>query len=111
MNKAFNRFYKKQEWRYRTIQVENELYNKLKYITENELETSISKLVDACVDNFEIKGDKIVYYKKADEELTVKSSLRLRQSMWDKLEDMRVKYDISIQKLVNMAIKYTLDNE
>ena len=111
MNKAFSRFYKIQEWKYRTIQLENELYNKLKYITENELETSISKLVDACVDNFEIKGDKIVYYKKPEEELTVKSSLRLRQAMWDKLEDMRVKYDISIQKLVNMAIKYTLDNE
>lgn len=111
MNKAFYRFYEKQEWTYRTVQIENNLYTKLKHISEEELDTSISKLVDACVENFEIKGNKIVYYKKSENEITIKASIRLRQVMWDKLEKMRIKYDVSIQKLVNMAIKYTLDSE
>lgn len=111
MNKAFYRFYEIQEWSYRTIQIENNLYNKLKYISENELDTSISKLIDACVDSFDIKDNKVVYYKKEDNEITIKSTIRLRQTMWQKLEKLRIKYDISIQKLVNMAIKYTLDGE
>ena len=110
MNKAFYRFYEKQEWLYRTIQIESKLYDNLKFISENELETSFSKLVDACVENFNIKNNKIVYYKKDDNEITVKCTIRLRQSMWNKLENLRLKYDISIQKLINMAIKYTLDN-
>ena len=31
--------------------------------------------------------------------------------MWDKLENLKSMYDISMHRLVNMAIKFTLDEE
>lgn len=48
----------------RNIEVEDSLYTELKNISENELDASINKLIDACVENLEIKNDTIVYYKK-----------------------------------------------
>lgn len=30
--------------------------------------------------------------------------------MWNKLDSLKKEYDISLYKLINMAIKYTLDN-
>ena len=53
----------------RNIEVEDSLYTELKNISENELDASINKLIDACVENLEIKNDTIVYYKKPKDRL------------------------------------------
>ena len=60
--------------------------------------------------SLEIKNDTIVYYKKPKDEITIARSIRLRESMWNKLDNLKKEYDISLYKLINMAIKYTLDN-
>lgn len=31
--------------------------------------------------------------------------------MWNKLDELKNDYDISLYKLINMAIKYTLDDK
>ena len=67
-------------------------------------------MIDDCVENLEIKNDTIVYYKKPKDEITIARSIRLRESMWNKLDSLKKEYDISLYKLINMAIKYTLDN-
>ena len=47
----------------------------------------------------------IKYFEKDKEEIYVARSIIIRESMYEKLEDMRQKYGISITKLINIAIK------
>ena len=111
MIKGFYRFYKREKWSNRNVEIEDTLYSELKRISEEVLDASINKLIDACVENFIIENDKVVYYKKPKDEITISRSIRLRESMWNKLDQYKKEYDISLYKLVNMSIKYTLDNK
>ncbi len=110
MQKGFYRFYLKEKWINRNIEIEETLYSKLKQLSENELDASINKLIDACVENFKVENDTIIYYKKPENEISISRSIRLRESMWNKLEKLKSVYDISLYKLINMSIKYTLEN-
>ena len=83
----------------------------MKKISDNELDTSINKLIDACVENYKIENNTVIYYKKPENEITIARSIRLRESMWNKLEKLKREYDISLYKLINMSIKYTLENK
>ena len=110
MQKGFYRFYPREKWINRNVEIEDSLYSELKRISEKELDASINKLIDACVEHFKIEDDKIIYYKKPKDEITIARSIRLRESMWNKLDEYKRDYDISLYKLINMAIKYTLDD-
>lgn len=110
MQKGFYRFYLKEKWLNKNIEIEESLYEKLKTLSENEIDASINKLIDACVENFKIEDNTVIYYKKPKNEISISRSIRLRESMWNKLENFKKDYDISIYKLINMSIKYTLDN-
>ena len=109
MQKGFFRFYPRENWMNRNIEIEDSLYSELKRISETELDASINKLIDACVENFSIENDTVIYYKKPKDELTIARSVRIRESMWNKLDAFKRDYDVSLYKLINMAIKYTLD--
>ena len=111
MQKGFYRFYPREKWINRNVEIEDSLYSELKRISEKELDASINKLIDTCVENFKIEDDKIVYYKKPKDEITIARSIRLRESMWNKLDEYKRDYDISLYKLINMSIKYTLDDK
>lgn len=110
MKNGFYRFYAKENWINRNIEIEDSLYTELKRISENELDASINKLIDACVENFKIENETLIYYKKPKDEITIARSVRIRESMWNKLDILKNEYDISLYKLINMAIKYTLEN-
>lgn len=111
MQKGFYRFYPKEKWINRNIEIEDILYSELKKISDEILDASINKLIDSCVENFKIENDKIIYYKKPKDEITIARSIRLRESMWNKLDRLKKDYDISLYKLINMSIKYTLDDK
>ena len=110
MQKGFYRFYPKEKWINKNIEIEESLYEKLKILSENEIDASINKLIDSCVENFKIENNTVIYYKKPENEISISRSIRLRESMWNKLELLKKDFDISIYKLINMSIKYTLDN-
>lgn len=111
MQKGFYRFYAKERWINRNIEIEESLYSELKRLSEQELDASINKLIDACVEHFTVENDAIIYYKKPKEEITIARSIRLRESMWNKLDQYKRDYDISLYKLINMSIKYTLEDK
>lgn len=104
----FNRFYKKEKWVKKSAEIEGNLYDILKEISSKELDASINKIIDACVDSLEL-GDKVVIYKKEKDEINVARSIIIRESTYKKLEDMREKYGISISKLINIAIRTGLE--
>ena len=104
----FNRFYKKEKWVKKSAEIEGNLYDILKEISSKELDASINKIIDVCVDSLEL-GDKVVIYKKEKDEINVARSIIIRESTYKKLEDMREKYGISISKLINIAIRTGLE--
>ena len=105
----YNRFYEKEKWVKKSVEIEGNLYDKLKKIANEELDASVNKIIDACIDDFEI-GEKVVIYRKRKDEINVARSIIIRESIYKKLEDMREKYGISISKLVNIAIRTGLES-
>ena len=99
----YNRFYEKEKLVKKSVEIEGNLYDKLKEIANEELDASVNKIIDACIDDFEI-AEKVVIYRKRKDEINVAKSIIIRESIYKKLEDMREKYGISISKLVNIAI-------
>ncbi len=100
----FDRFLRKEKWIKKSAEIEGNLYDRLKEISENDLDASINKIVDACINDLSL-GEKVVIYKKENNEINVARSIIIRESMYKKLEEMREKYGISISKLINIAIR------
>lgn len=105
----YNRFYEKEKLVKKSVEIEGNLYDKLKEIANEELDASVNKIIDACIDDFEI-AEKVVIYRKRKDEINVAKSIIIRESIYKKLEDMREKYGISISKLVNIAIRTGLES-
>lgn len=104
----YERFLKKEKWIKKSTEIEGNLYDRLKEISESELDASINKIVDACINDLEL-AEKIVIYKKETNEINVARSVIIRESMYKKLEEMRERYGISISKLMNIAIRNGLN--
>ena len=104
----YERFYKKEKWVKKSVEIEGKSYDKLKEISSNELEASVNKIIDACVEDLKLE-DKVVIYRKQRDEINVARSIIIRESVYKKLEDLREKYGISISKIINIAIKMGLE--
>lgn len=105
----YKRFYTKEKWVRKSAEIEGKLYDRLKEIAEKELDASVNKIIDACVDDLKLE-DKVIIYKKDKNEINVARSIILRESVYKKLEDLREKYGISISKIINIAIKMGLES-
>ncbi len=104
----YKRFYTKEKWVKKSAEIEGKLYDRIKEIAENELDASVNKIIDACVDDLKLE-DKVVIYKKDKNEINVARSIIIRESVYKKLENLREKYGISISKIINIAIKAGLE--
>ena len=104
----YKRFYTKEKWIKKSAEIEGKLYDRLKEIAERELDASINKIIDACVDDLKLE-DKVIIYRKEKDEINVARSIIVRESVYKKLEDLREKYGISISKIINIAIKAGLE--
>lgn len=104
----FDRFYKKEKLIKKTIEIDENLYEKLKEISDNEISASVNQLINACIERL-ILNENIKMYVKPKDEISIKHSLLIRESFVDGLEQLKDKYDISIYKLVNMSIYNALN--
>ena len=104
----YERFYKKEKWFKRSVEIEGGLYDRLKEISSCELDASVNKIIDACIDNFDAK-EKMIIYKKDKNEINVARSIIIRESMYKKLENLRERYGVSTTKLINLAIREGLE--
>ena len=105
---AFDRFWKKDNLLKKTIVIDNSLYEKLNELSKNVYQTSTNQLINACIEEL-IKTKNIKIYAKEQGELSIQHSLLIRETLFNELETMREEYDLSIYKLVNIAIKNVLD--
>lgn len=104
----FNRFYDKDVIIQKTFEIDSNLYDRIEFLSENIYDASISKLINACIDDL-VETEDIKLYPKDGNELYTKHSLLLRRYSLDNLETLKSKYSISVYKLINMAIKRALD--
>ncbi len=103
----FSRFYKKEKMLSRTLEIDEDLYEKLEYLSKNVYDASINKLVNASIEEI-IKTEDIRIYKTKRNSYVARSFL-IRESFLEKLYILKNKYRISIYLLVNIAIKNAID--
>lgn len=105
---AFDKFELKEKTIRKTIEIEDELYEKLKDLSQNVYDTSVNKMINAAIEEL-IKYENIQLYKKESKSLAVKHSLLIKTSLADGLDKLKEKYELSIYKLVNMAIRNAIN--
>ena len=91
----------------KTIEIESSLYDEIEYLCENVYDASISKMINACIDEL-IKTEDVKLYPKESNELFTKHSIILRRNSLNELEKLKDKYGISVYKLIHIAIKNVL---
>lgn len=105
---AFDRFWKKDNLLKKTMVIDNSLYEKLNKIADSVYQTSTNQLINACIEEL-IRTKDVKFYCKESGELSIQHSLLIRETLFNELEKMRDEYNISIYKLVNIAIKNALE--
>ena len=105
---AFDRFWKKGNLLKKTIVIDNTFYEKLKELAKTRYQTSTNQLINACIEEF-IQTQNITSYEKPKGEISEQRSLLIREELFEELEQMKEKYNLSIYKLVNIAIKNSLE--
>lgn len=105
---AFDRFFSKEQLIRKTIEIDNKLYEKLRELSDTKYDASVNKLINASIEEL-VKTENIRVYEKGDNEITLKHSLLIRESLVIALDELKDKYDISIYKLVNMAINNAIN--
>ena len=88
----------------KTNEIESSLYDEIEFLSENVYDASISKIINACIDEL-VETENVKLYTKENNELFTKHSLILRKNSLDNLEKLKNKYGISIYKLIHIAIK------
>ena len=105
----FSRFYKKENLISRSLDIDEELYSELEYLSKNVYEASISKLVYASIEKL-IEKEEIQVYERKNKSYVSRSFL-IRESLIEGLYVLKDKYRISICLLVNIAIRNALIEE
>ena len=105
---AFDRFWKRDNLLKKTIVIDDSLYEKLNEISKGIYHTSTNQLINASIEEL-IKSKNVKLYCKPSGELSIPRSLQIRESLFNELEKMRDEYNISIYKLINIAIKNAID--
>lgn len=106
---VFDCFYDKEKLIRKTVEIDNDLYDKLSEILKGKYNTSVNMRINASIEEL-IKTENINLYAKEDKYSTMKRSLLIKESFSNGLNKLKEKYNISISKLINMAIKNAVNS-
>lgn len=107
---AFDRFWKRETLLKKTIELDEDLYEKINELSKTVYQTSTNQLINACIEEL-LKTKNIKLYERETDKMPVQHSLLIRESLFYGLEELREKYNLSIYKLVNIAMKNALGEE
>ena len=106
---SINRLYKKNN---KTIQkcvnLEDKLYEKIKLITENDYDATVSDIINVCIEDY-IAKDKPTYYEKPKGADVVYRSVMIRKDNISNLMKFHKQTGITFTRLLNAAIKEFLE--
>ena len=104
---VFDCFPPKEDLVKRTSEIDLSLYEKLEYLSQNVYDASINKLINVCIENL-IESKDINLYSKPKNEVAVTRSLYIRKSLYKGLSKLRDDYNLSYNRLINIAIRNVL---
>lgn len=103
------RLYKKDKIVTRSLHIDEDLYSKLQYLCDNVFDTSVSKIINICIETLLKNKNNIKFYKKPYKTDSIYRSIIFRKEFYDELIKIRDKKGISFSRLVNGSIKEFLD--
>ena len=103
------RLYKKDEIITRSLHLDENLYIRLQYLCDNVYDTSISKIINVCVETQLNEINKLKFYKKPYKTDSIYRSILFRKKFYDQLVQIREETGISLSRLVNGSIKFFID--
>lgn len=104
---AFDRFWRKEPLTKKTIEIDSDIYDKITELSENKYDASASKLINAAIEEL-IKTEEIKIYERKVGSIQIKHSLYVRESIITGLDKLKEKYQLSIYKLVDIALRNAL---
>ena len=108
--RAIDRLYKREETITRSVHIDEDLYEKVQYLSENVYEASASKIINVCIENALLKNKGINFYKKPANTDSIYRSIVLRKSFYKELLKIKDKTGISFSRLINAVIKEFLED-
>ncbi len=106
----FSKFPPKEKLISRTYEIDLTLYEKLEHLSTTTYDVSINKLVNTCLEHL-LSTKNIALYKRNRNEISVFRTFLIRQSLLEGLYKLKTEYNISLTKLVNIAIYDALIDE
>ena len=103
------RLYKKGNLITRSLHIDEDLYNKLQYLSDNVYDASVSKLINVCIETSLLHKDRVKYYKKPYKTDSIYRSIMLREEFYEELIRLKDETGISFSRLVHGSIKEFLD--
>ena len=106
---TFGKYLLKKDNLVRRIEIDNSLYEKLEELY-NIYDASINKLVNIAIIEM-INTENIKVYEKTENEIVEAHNFEIIESSYNKLEELKAKYGLSIFKLINIAIYNALNSK
>lgn len=107
---VLDRFYKRDILIQRTVEIDSSLFDQIDYLSSKVYDASISKIINACLDEL-IEKEKIELYERKESEIALKHTIIIRKSTLNGLENLKSRYGLSLNRLINMAIYLVLKEE
>ncbi len=106
---CFSRFCKKGTTVNKKLSIDENLYQDLTELSNSMYDASISKLVNAAIENL-ITTKNVALYKKENTNQVSRSFL-IREDFLNGLYELKENYSVSINSLVNIAIRNAVTEE
>ena len=107
MNFIDKKFDKRETKLRRNYEIEDTLYSKLEDLSKI-YDATVADLINASLE-YLILTENIVLYERNKSEIVVTHTVLIKESNLAGLEKLKIKYGVSIYKLVNIAIKNLLE--
>lgn len=107
---VFSKFPPKEDLVVKTFEIDISLYEKLEYLSNQIYDASINKLVNACIEEL-ISSREIIIYSRPKNEISITRSFSMRKNLCNSLSELRDEFNISFNRLVNIAIRNALIDE
>ncbi len=94
----------------KTFSVDDVMYDKLKFLSDNIYDVSINKLVTIAIKEL-IETENVKLYTTKYKENRIDRTYLIPKSYITKLEKLKEKYKISMTRLINIAIYNAIEDE
>jgi len=106
--KAIDRLYKRDKIIKRSINIDQELYSQLQYLSDKVYDSSVNRIINVCAENALLKNSVTAYKRPKNSEVTYRS-ICLRKEFFDKLMKISEQTGIPFTRIVNGVIKQFLE--